>query len=202
MTASGARAYNLAFVLDSGGCTPAWNGDAATRCPPIPRWPARSARCGPAAATYGVVRRVQRGGTGRHLRRRGRPRERVPAVISRYRLTRIDLDYEGDDLDANMAARFAAIRTLEQNHPRPEGVAHHPGDDGRLPGHRQGRRSGRPSRPAPGSTSSTSWRSTTVATPARWPPACRCRRHGGRPAAARCTARDDATAYAHLGLQS
>jgi hypothetical protein len=29
MSASGARAFNLAFVLDAGGCTPAWNGDAS-----------------------------------------------------------------------------------------------------------------------------------------------------------------------------
>ena len=31
MNASGARYFNLAFVLDSGGCTPAWNGDPAHR---------------------------------------------------------------------------------------------------------------------------------------------------------------------------
>ena len=29
ISASGAKNYNLAFVLDSGGCTPAWGGDAA-----------------------------------------------------------------------------------------------------------------------------------------------------------------------------
>ncbi|MCW2685492.1 MAG: Carbohydrate-binding CenC domain protein, partial [Mycobacterium sp.] len=29
MSASGAKFFNLAFVLDSGGCTPAWNGDSA-----------------------------------------------------------------------------------------------------------------------------------------------------------------------------
>ena len=31
MSASGARFCNLAFVLDPGGCAPAWNGDAAHR---------------------------------------------------------------------------------------------------------------------------------------------------------------------------
>src|SRR5439155_1692920 len=38
-------------------------------------------------------------------------------VITRYNLNRIDLDYEGDDLDANMAVRFGAIKILEQNNP-------------------------------------------------------------------------------------
>jgi hypothetical protein len=38
-------------------------------------------------------------------------------VINKYRLSRIDLDYEGDDLDANMAVRFGAIRILQQNNP-------------------------------------------------------------------------------------
>ena len=36
-------------------------------------------------------------------------------MINRYALTRIDLDHEGDDLNANMAVRMGAVKLLQDN---------------------------------------------------------------------------------------
>jgi hypothetical protein len=35
-------------------------------------------------------------------------------VIDKYRLTRVDLDYEGDDLNRNLAVRIGALRLLQE----------------------------------------------------------------------------------------
>ncbi len=150
ITASGAKNYNLAFVLDSGGCTPAWGGDAnhkvAADTTVTGVVNAVRAAGGDVAVSFGGYNGAELG----RLLRRSRPawRRRTRRVITRYALTRIDLDYEGDDLNANTAVRFGAIKILQDRRPRrrPATARHadHPDDHRRLPGHRQGGDPGRP----------------------------------------------------------
>ncbi len=116
ISASGAKNYNLAFVLDSGGCTPAWGGDAAHTV------------AGDSTVT-GVVNAVRAGGgdvavsfggyngaeLGASCGGASGLAAAYQAVINKYSLTRIDLDYEGDDLNANTAVRFGAIKLLQDN---------------------------------------------------------------------------------------
>jgi hypothetical protein len=116
INASGVKNYNLAFVLDSGGCNPAWGGDSAH---PV----------GSDTTVTGVVNAVRAAGGDVAVSFGGYNGNELGAscggasglaaayqkVISKYNLTRIDLDYEGDDLDANMAVRFGAIKILEDS---------------------------------------------------------------------------------------
>ncbi|HEV7898268.1 MAG TPA: chitinase, partial [Planosporangium sp.] len=118
MNASGARYFNLAFVLDSGGCTPAWNGDPAHKVSSDTTVAAVvsavRAAGGDVAVSFGGYNGVELGATCGGASGLANAYQQV---INAYRLTRIDLDYEGDDLDANMAVRFGAIRILQQNNP-------------------------------------------------------------------------------------
>jgi hypothetical protein len=114
--ASGAKNFNLAFVLDSGGCTPAWGGDAAHKVA------ADTAVTGVVNAVRAVGGDVAVSFGGYNGNELGAScggaaglASAYQAVIAKYNLTRIDLDYEGDDLDANTAVRFGAIRILEDN---------------------------------------------------------------------------------------
>jgi hypothetical protein len=116
ISASGARNFNIAFVLDSGGCTPAWGGDAghkvATDATVTSVVSAVRAAGGDVAVSFGGYNGNELGascGGASSLA------SAYQAVISKYNLTRIDLDYEGDDLDANTAVRFGAIKILEDN---------------------------------------------------------------------------------------
>ena len=50
MSATGQKAFDMAFILANGGsCSPSW--DASDRCPPTLRWPPSSARSARPAAT-------------------------------------------------------------------------------------------------------------------------------------------------------
>jgi len=116
INASGVRNFNLAFVLDSGGCTPAWDGDAAHKVSSDSTVTgvvsAVRAKGGDVAVSFGGYNGVELGascGGSSSLA------AAYQAVINRYNLTRIDLDYEGDDLDANMGVRFGAIKILQNN---------------------------------------------------------------------------------------
>jgi hypothetical protein len=116
MSASGAKFFNLAFVLDSGGCTPAWNGDAAHKVSSD-------------TTVLGVVNAVRAGGgdvavsfggyngaeLGAGCGSAGGLANAYQQVISKYNLSRIDLDYEGDDLNANMGVRMGALKILQDN---------------------------------------------------------------------------------------
>jgi Glycosyl hydrolases family 18 len=116
INATGDKNVNLAFVLDSGGCTPAWGGDAnhtvssdsmVTSVVSTVR-----AKGGDAAVSFGGYNGAELGagcGGSSGLA------NAYQSVINRYNLSRIDLDYEGDDLDANMAVRFGAIKILQNN---------------------------------------------------------------------------------------
>jgi hypothetical protein len=118
MNASGARFFNLAFVLSGGGCTPAWNGEAAR---PVSSDTAVAAVVtavraagGDVSVSFGGFNGVELGATCGSASALAAAYQQV---ITKYRLTRIDLDYEGDDLDVNMAVRFGAIRLLQQANP-------------------------------------------------------------------------------------
>lgn len=116
MSASGAKFFNLAFVLDSGGCTPAWNGDAAHKVSSD-------------TTVLGVVNAVRAGGGDVAVSFGGYNGAELGAgcgsasglanayqqVITKYNLSRIDLDYEGDDLNANMGVRMGALKILQDN---------------------------------------------------------------------------------------
>jgi len=116
MSASGAKFFNLAFVLDSGGCTPAWNGDAAHKVSSdgtvLSVVNAVRAGGGDVAVSFGGYNGAELGagcGSASGLA------NAYQQVITKYNLTRIDLDYEGDDLNANMAVRMGALKMLQDN---------------------------------------------------------------------------------------
>jgi hypothetical protein len=116
MSASGARAFNLAFVLDSGGCTPAWNGDPAHRVATDTTVAgvitAVRGAGGDVAVSFGGYNGTELGATCGGASGLAAAYQ---AVINRYNLTRIDLDYEGDDLNTNMGVRMGAIKLLQDN---------------------------------------------------------------------------------------
>jgi hypothetical protein len=116
INASGVRDFNLAFVLDAGGCTPAWGGDAAH---PVSSDSTVTAVVNAVRAKGGDVAVSFGGYNGNELGASCGSASGLAAayqaVINKYGLTRIDLDYEGDDLDANTAVRFGAIKILETN---------------------------------------------------------------------------------------
>ncbi len=115
---SGEKQLLMAFVLDSGGCTPAWDGDSghtvASDTTVQADIQAVRAAGGDAGVSFGGYNGSELGadcGSASGLA------AAYQQVITKYGLDRIDLDWEGDDLDANMATRWAAIKTLEQNNP-------------------------------------------------------------------------------------
>ncbi len=116
INAGGVRNFNLAFVLDSGGCTPAWGGDAAHKLSSDSTVAAVvsavRAKGGDVAVSFGGYNGVELGAS---CGGSGSLANAYQQVINKYNLSRIDLDYEGDDLDANMGVRFAAIKTLQNN---------------------------------------------------------------------------------------
>jgi hypothetical protein len=116
INASGVKNFNLAFVLDSGGCTPAWGGDSAHTVASDSTVTgvvnAVRAKGGDVAVSFGGYNGAELGAScGGASGLAGA----YQSVINKYNLTRIDLDYEGDDLDANTAVRFGAIKILEDN---------------------------------------------------------------------------------------
>jgi hypothetical protein len=118
ISGSGAKYFNLAFVLDSGGCTPAWNGLAST---PVSSDSTVTSVVSKVRAAGGDVAVSFGGYNGTELGATCGGASGLAAayqkVITKYNLTRIDLDYEGDDLDSNMATRFGAIKQLESSNP-------------------------------------------------------------------------------------
>ncbi len=118
VSGSGENEFLLAFVLDSGGCNPAWDGDSAHSVGSDPTIQSdvdaiRSAG-GTVSVSFGGYNGTELGATCGSSAALAAAYQKV---INAYGLTRIDLDWEGDDLDANMAVRWGAIKTLEQNNP-------------------------------------------------------------------------------------
>jgi hypothetical protein len=115
---SGEKELLLAFVLDSGSCTPAWDGDSAHTVASDTTVQADvtavRAAGGDVSVSFGGYNGTELGATCGSSSALAAAYQKV---INKYQLTRIDLDWEGDDLDANMAVRWGAIKTLEQNNP-------------------------------------------------------------------------------------
>ncbi|HJP75085.1 MAG TPA: carbohydrate binding domain-containing protein [Pseudonocardiaceae bacterium] len=118
MAGSGENEFNLAFVLDSGGCTPAWDGSSSELVSSDTAVAAdinaiRSAG-GDVAVSFGGYNGTELGSTcGSASALAGAYQQ----VITKYNLKRVDFDYENGALDANTAVRFGAIKILEQNNP-------------------------------------------------------------------------------------
>ncbi|HEX4702157.1 MAG TPA: hypothetical protein VH352_08525, partial [Pseudonocardiaceae bacterium] len=119
MSSSGEKEFNLAFVLDSGGCTPAWDGlstelvsnDTAVQAD------INTVRAagGDVAVSFGGFNGTELGTTCGSASALANAYQQV---INKYNLTRADFDYENGALDSNTAIRFGAIAILERNNPK------------------------------------------------------------------------------------
>lgn len=118
MSGSGENQFNLAFVLDSGGCTPAWDGNASM---PVSSDTAVLADVNAVRAAGGDVAVSFGGYNGTELGTTCGSASALAAayqqVITKYKLTRADFDYENGALDSNTAVRFGAIKILEADDP-------------------------------------------------------------------------------------
>jgi hypothetical protein len=115
---SGETEFNLSFVLDAGGCTPAWDGDSSELVSDdtavLADVQAIRAAGGDVAVTFGGYNGTELGtdcGSASALA------AAYQEVITKYSLTRVDFDYENGALDTNTAIRFGAIHILEQEDP-------------------------------------------------------------------------------------
>jgi hypothetical protein len=114
MSASGAKYFNLAFVNDIGGCTPGWGPNlpvsSDTRVAAMVN--AVRANGGDVSVSFGGYIANELGascGSASALA------NAYQAVVNRYNLTRLDFDWEGDDIDANMSVRMGALKILQDN---------------------------------------------------------------------------------------
>ena len=118
LSGSGETEYNLSFVLDSGGCTPAWDGNASE---PVSSDTAVQADVSAIRAAGGDVAVTFGGYNGTELGTSCGSASALAAayqqVVGKYHLTHVDFDYENGALDSNTAVRFGAIATLERNNP-------------------------------------------------------------------------------------
>jgi hypothetical protein len=114
MSASGAKFFNLAFVNDLGGCTPGWDSTHPVSSDTTVTGIVNTVRAGggDVAVSFGGYLSNELGASCGSA---GSLANAYQQVINRYGLTRIDLDWEGDDLDANMAVRMNALRILQDN---------------------------------------------------------------------------------------
>jgi hypothetical protein len=116
MDQSGARSFLLAFVLDSGGCTPAWNGQATL---PVAADTTVAAIVDTVRARGGDVGVSFGGYNGTELGQSCPTVDALTAayqaVIDKYGLTHIDLDIENTALGdvAHETRRFDAVKRLQ-----------------------------------------------------------------------------------------
>ncbi|WP_019065805.1 glycoside hydrolase family 18 protein [Streptomyces hokutonensis] len=117
VTATGVKNYNLAFVLDGGGCTPKWGGVTDLASDGV------ASQIGALRAKGGDVRVSFGGAAGSELATTcGSVSALASAygkVVDTYGLTKVDFDIEGAALP-NTAAntiRAQAIAKLQQQHP-------------------------------------------------------------------------------------
>ena len=115
---SGEKEFNLAFVLDSGGCTPAWDGSSTQLVANVTavagQINAIRAAGGDAAVSFGGYNGTELGTTCGSAAALAAAYQQV---ITKYQLKHVDFDYENTALDSNTAVRFGAIKILEQNNP-------------------------------------------------------------------------------------
>jgi hypothetical protein len=118
ISGSGETQYNLSFVLDSGGCTPAWDGNSSE---PVSSDTAVLADVNAIRAAGGDVAVTFGGYNGTELGTSCGSASALAAayqqVVTKYHLAHVDFDYENGALDSNAAIRFGAIATLERNNP-------------------------------------------------------------------------------------
>ncbi|HEV2371670.1 MAG TPA: fibronectin type III domain-containing protein, partial [Streptosporangiaceae bacterium] len=120
ISATGEKNFMLSFVLDSGGCTPAWDGNASQSVASDTAVAAlvsavRSAG-GDAGVSFGGYNGTELGqscGSASSLA------AAYQAVISKYKLTHVDFDIENTALgdSGNELKRFQAIKMLENQDP-------------------------------------------------------------------------------------
>jgi hypothetical protein len=118
VSGSGETQFNLAFVLDSGGCTPAWDGSTSTPVSSdttvLADVNAVRAAGGDVAVSFGGYNGTELGSTCGSASALAAAYQQV---VTKYHLTRADFDYENTALDSNTAVRFGAIKILEANNP-------------------------------------------------------------------------------------
>ena len=118
ISGSGETEYNLSFVLDAGGCTPAWDGDASmpvsSDTTVLADVNAIRAAGGDVAVSFGGYNGTELGSTCGSASALAAAYQ---SVITKYNLTHADFDYENTALDSNTAVRFGAIAILEKNNP-------------------------------------------------------------------------------------
>ncbi|WP_245594578.1 carbohydrate binding domain-containing protein [Actinospica robiniae] len=118
ISGSGETEYNLSFVLDSGGCTPAWDGNSSelvsSDTAVLADVNAIRAAGGDVAVTFGGYNGTELGTTCGSASALAAAYQQV---ITKYHLTHVDFDYENGALDSNTAIRFGAIATIEKNNP-------------------------------------------------------------------------------------
>jgi hypothetical protein len=118
MSGSGEKQFNLAFVLDSGGCTPAWDGDSghlvSSDSTVLADVTAIRNAGGDVAVSFGGYNGTELGTTCGSASALAAAYQQV---ITKYNLTRVDFDYENGALDSDTAVRFGAIAQLERQNP-------------------------------------------------------------------------------------
>ena len=118
VSGSGEKEFNLSFVLDSGGCTPAWDGSSSqlvsNDTAVLADVNAIRAAGGDVAVTFGGYNGTELGSTCGSASALAAAEQQV---ITKYNLTHVDFDYENGALDSNTAVRFGAIAIIEANNP-------------------------------------------------------------------------------------
>jgi chitinase len=116
INASGEKNFLLAFVLDAGNCTPAWNGQSTHLVSSDTQVAAIIAAVRAAGGDVGISFGGYNGTElGQSCASAADLAAAYQAVIDKYSLTHIDLDVEGSALgdSANETKRFKAIKMLE-----------------------------------------------------------------------------------------
>lgn len=120
MTATGEKDFILSFVLDSGGCTPAWDGSSSQ---PVSSdttvaalISAIRAAGGDAGVSFGGYNGTE---LGQDCPSASALASAYQSVITRYQLTHVDFDIENTALGdtSNELKRFQAIAILEREDP-------------------------------------------------------------------------------------
>ena len=120
MSSTGEKNFMLSFVLDAGGCTPAWDGDSghlvSSDTTVTALVSAIRAAGGDAGVSFGGYNGTELGQTcGSASALAGA----YQSVISKYQLTHVDFDIENTALGdaSNELKRFQAIAILEKEDP-------------------------------------------------------------------------------------
>jgi Carbohydrate binding domain/Fibronectin type III domain len=120
MTATGEKDFMLSFVLDSGGCTPAWDGSSSQ---PVSSdttvaalISAIRAAGGNAGVSFGGYNGTE---LGQDCSSASALASAYQSVIAKYQLTHVDFDIENTALgdSGNELKRFQAIAILEREDP-------------------------------------------------------------------------------------